>query len=142
MTKPAKTAEPDLKIVDPFDVLTVAELRHGAKIVGADLQHAVARKTEDRADALAVAAWLLERRSNPNADLGRYREMTLADVYVAAAVNAGTPPEAFADDTPEDIEAKAVTEEAPPAPDVPAPNVTPPAEGGTEEPGDPSPPTS
>ena len=104
------TTEPTVKpddYIDPLDVLIVVELRHGAKIVKADLHHAIQHRTEDRADAMAVVGWLLERRTDPNADLGKWRQWPLEKVATESSVLAGNPRSMFEPDpasatTPED----------------------------------------
>lgn len=81
------------QLIDPLDILTVAELRVGGKIAGTDLVHAIVTPTHHRADALAITCWLLAKRSDPAASVDTYRRMTLTEVSRAASLLAGNSPE-------------------------------------------------
>lgn len=127
----AKAKQDEPKFIDPMELLLVAELRLGAKLVGADLTYAARnRDSEYHADAVAVSAWLLERRQDMTLSVDEFRRLTLIKAYTRLIIAAGNPESALADVlgyTPDDDDAPPTVE----------PNAVP---GEPVE--DPSPPTS
>lgn len=81
----APQKDPEVRMIpdpdyDPLSVLTLAELDNGSRLLKADLINAITSRTEKRWEALALAAWLIERRQNPKAKLEACRQMTSAEL--------------------------------------------------------------
>lgn len=66
---------------DPTSRLTLAELDEGNRRLKADVLTAIREGTVDRFKALAIVAWLLNRRDDPAAKLDDAMQLTAEEMY-------------------------------------------------------------
>lgn len=77
---------------DPISLLTLAELDSGSRLLKADfVYHLTTPGAPRKWEAVAVACWLLERRTDPTATIARYRSMTSEEVDQVLGSYANTP---------------------------------------------------
>lgn len=66
---------------DPLEVLTLAELDAGSRLLHADIVHHItAPGAERRWEALAIGAYLVARRDDPTVQLTTFRKMTADEI--------------------------------------------------------------
>lgn len=70
---PGRVLEPG---TDPIDVLTVRELGIASKRLGEDPVESINAPTTKRFEALATLGWLLDRRTNPQAPIGAWLDLS------------------------------------------------------------------
>lgn len=72
---------------DPLDQLTIAELDSGSRLLKTDLVTAIGESTMNRWQGLAIVAWLIARRTDPQAKVETYRQMTAVELSDVLGLN-------------------------------------------------------